>query len=60
MSVTESLAAQLSDSLDVDALAELSSKALEEGERAAEEHEAELRRQFELAKRRSSGTGAEN
>ena len=32
MSVTESLAAQLSDSLDVDALAELSSKALEEGE----------------------------
>ena len=32
-------------------------KALEEGERAAQEHEAELRRQFELAKRRSSDAG---
>jgi gas vesicle protein len=28
-------------------------KALEEGDRAAQEHEAELRRQFELAKRRT-------
>jgi gas vesicle protein len=33
-------------------------KALEEGDRAAEEHEAELRRQFELAKRESGGAGA--
>jgi gas vesicle protein len=29
-------------------------QALEDGQRAAEEHEAELRRQFEAAKRRNS------
>lgn len=31
-------------------------KALEEGDRAAAEHEAELRRQFEAAKRRDGGS----
>jgi hypothetical protein len=32
-------------------------KALEEGDHAAQEHEAEMRRQFEAAKRGSGGVG---
>ena len=32
-------------------------KALEEGDRAAEEHEAELKRRFEMAKRGGKGSG---